>query len=58
LTVVAPLLPSYQFYAPLQSILLEDDRITNMLFDLTYLFLAGAVMFYLSHVLMKKRWLM
>jgi ABC-2 type transport system permease protein len=30
LTAVAPLLPSYQFYEPLKSILLEDGRIANM----------------------------
>jgi ABC-2 type transport system permease protein len=58
LTSVAPFLPSYQFYEPLQSILLEDGRIANMSFEWIYLFLLGSLMLYLSYFLMKKRWLM
>ena len=58
LTAVAPLLPSYQLYEPLQSILLEDGRMANMTFDWIYLFLLGSLMFYLSYLLMKRRWLM
>ena len=58
LTSVAPFLPSYQLYEPLQSILLEDGRLTNMTFDWIYLCLLGTLMFYLSYWLMKKRWLM
>jgi ABC-2 type transport system permease protein len=58
LTAVAPLLPSYQLYKPLQSILLEDGRLANMTYDWVYLLLLGALMFYLSCLLMKKRWLM
>jgi ABC-2 type transport system permease protein len=58
LTSVAPLLPSYQLYEPLQSILLEDGRMSNMTFDWVYLFLLGSLMFYLSYLLMKRRWLM
>jgi ABC-2 type transport system permease protein len=58
LTTVAPFMPSYQFYEPLRSILLEDGRIGNMALDWVYLFLVGSVMFYLSYLLMKKRWLM
>lgn len=58
LTAVAPLLPSYQLYKPLQSILLEDGRMADMTFDWTYLFLLGSLMFYLSYLLMKRRWLM
>jgi ABC-2 type transport system permease protein len=58
LTSVAPLLPSYQLYKPLQSILLEDGRMADMTFDLVYLFLLGSLMFYFSFLLMKKRWLM
>ena len=58
LTAVAPLLPSYQFYEPLKSILLEDGKIANMPFEWVYLMLVGSLTFYLSHVLMKKRWLM
>jgi ABC-2 type transport system permease protein len=58
LTAVAPLLPSYQLYQPLQSILLEDGRMAGMTFDWVYLFLLGSLMFYLSYLLMKRRWLM
>jgi ABC-2 type transport system permease protein len=58
LTSVAPLLPSYQLYQPLQSILLEDGRMADMTFDWVYLFLLGSLMFYLSYLLMKRRWLM
>jgi hypothetical protein len=58
LTVVAPFLPSYQFYEPLKAILLEDGRTANMPFELVYLFLVGSFTFYLSYVLIKKRWLM
>ncbi len=58
LTAVAPFLPSFQLYEPLQSILFEDGRLANMTFDWIYLFLLGSLMFYLSYWLMKKRWLM
>jgi ABC-2 type transport system permease protein len=58
LTSVAPWLPSYQLYKPLQSILLEDGKMSDMTFDWVYLFLLGSLMFYLSFILMKKRWLM
>ncbi len=58
LTSIAPFLPSYQLYKPLQAILLEDGRMVNMTFDWVYLFLLGSLMFYLSYLLMKKRWLM
>jgi ABC-2 type transport system permease protein len=58
LTTIAPILPSYQLYEPLQSILLEDGNLKNMSFDWIYLFLLGSLMFYLSYRLMKRRWLM
>lgn len=58
LTAVAPILPSYQLYMPLQSILLEDGSMANMTFAWVYLVLLGAVLFSLAYVLMKKRWLM
>ena len=58
LTSVAPFLPSYQFYEPLKSVLLEDGRIASMSFEMTYLWLVGAFTFYLAYVLMKRRWLM
>ncbi len=58
LTSVAPFLPSYQLYQPLQAILLEDGNLANMTFDWIYLFLLGLLMFYFSYLLMKRRWLM
>jgi ABC-2 type transport system permease protein len=58
LTAVAPFLPSYQLYNPLQAILLEDGRMADIVFDWIYLFLLGSLMFYLSYLLMKRRWLM
>lgn len=58
LTAVAPVLPSYQLYMPLQSILLEDSNMANMSFAWIYLTLLGAALFSLAYVLMKKRWLM
>ncbi len=58
LTSVAPFLPSYQLYEPLQSILLEDGSMAHMTFDWLYLLLLGSLMCYLSWLLMKKRWLM
>lgn len=58
LTAVSPLLPSYQFYEPLKSILLEEGRLINMPFAGGYLVLVGGLSLYLSYLLMKKRWLM
>ena len=58
MTVVAPFLPSYQLYRPIQSILLDNGKISDMAFDLAYLFILGSLMLYFSYVLMKKRWLM
>jgi ABC-2 type transport system permease protein len=58
LATVAPFLPSYQLYKPIQSILLDDGRIADMTFDWAYLFIFGSLMFYFSYVLMKRRWLM
>ena len=58
LTVVAPLLPSYQFYEPLKAILLEDGRAANMSFEWVYLLIVGSFTFYLSFLLMKRRGLM
>ena len=58
LSSVAPILPSYQLYAPLQSILLEGGKWTHLFSDWIYLFLLGSLLLYLSYLLMKKRWLM
>ncbi|MDO9518990.1 MAG: ABC transporter permease [Pseudohongiella sp.] len=58
LTAIAPLLPSYQLYRPLQSILLENASLTDMTFDWIYLIVLGSLMSYFSYLLMKRRWLM
>jgi len=58
LTAVAPLLPSYQLYKPLQSILLENASLADMTFDWVYLILLGSLMLCFSYLLMKRRWLM
>jgi ABC-2 type transport system permease protein len=58
LTVIAPFLPSYQFYEPIKSILLDGGRISNLSLEWIYLLIVGLVTFYFSYLLMKKRWLM
>lgn len=58
LTAVAPFLPSYQFYEPVKSILLEEGRISNLSLEWIYLLLVGLLTFFFSYLLMKKRWLM
>lgn len=58
LTAIAPLLPSYQLYKPLQTILLENASLSDMTFDWIYLIALGAMMFCFSYLLMKRRWLM
>jgi len=58
LTAVAPFLPSYQFYEPIKTILLEEGRISNLSLDWIYLLLFGLITFFFAYLLMKKRWLM
>ena len=58
LTVVAPFLPSYQFYEPIKSILIEEGSIANLSLEWIYLLLVGLLTFFFSYRLMKKRWLM
>jgi ABC-2 type transport system permease protein len=58
LATVAPLLPSCQFYEPIKSILLEDGKMVNMSIEWVYLLTVGLFAFYLSYVLIKRRWLM
>lgn len=58
LTAVAPLLPSYWFYEPIRSILLEGNRFPNFAPEWAYLFLVGLAASFFSYSLMKKRWLM
>jgi len=58
LNSVAPLLPSYQFYRPIKSILLEGAGVSDFPLELISLFGVGLFTSFLSYRLMKKRWLM
>jgi ABC-2 type transport system permease protein len=58
LTVVAPFLPSYQFFEPIKSILLEGGSIANLSLAWIYLLLVGLLTFFFTYLLMKRRWLM
>jgi ABC-2 type transport system permease protein len=58
LTIIAPLLPSYQFYEAIKPILLEQGLTTHLSFEWFYLFLVGLFTFLLSYMLIKNRWLM
>jgi ABC-2 type transport system permease protein len=58
LNSVAPLLPSFQFYRPIKSILLEGGGLFEFPSQLLALFGVGALTSILSYQLMKKRWLM
>ena len=58
LTAVAPFLPSYQFYEPVKSILLEGGSLADLLPACLYLFLVGLSLFLFAYLLIKKRWLM
>jgi ABC-2 type transport system permease protein len=52
-----PILPSYQFYGPIQKLLFEDKGITNHIFPWIYLFIFGSTLFGLSYLFLKNRWL-
>lgn len=58
LTAVAPFLPSYQFYEPIKSILLNEGGISDLSLAWIYLLVVGLLTFFFSYLLMKKRWLM
>jgi ABC-2 type transport system permease protein len=58
LNTVAPLIPSYAFYGPIKSILLEEASIVDFPLEWISLFGVGLLTIFLSHGLMKKRWLM
>lgn len=58
LSAVAPLLPSYPFYGSIKALLLEEGTIVPLSFEWIYLVLVGALTFYLSGLLIKRRWLM
>ncbi len=58
LKTIAPLLPSYQFYRPIKSILLEGADLSDFPLALLVLLAAGVLATFLSYLLMKRRWLM
>lgn len=58
LTAVAPFLPSYQFYEPIKSILLEGGGIASLSLEWIYLLIFGLLTFIFTYLLMKRRWLM
>lgn len=55
---VAPLLPSYPFYEPIKSILLEGRQLSDFPLEWSYLVMAGLAAAGSSYLLMKRRWLM
>ncbi len=55
---VAPFLPSYQFYRPLKSILLEEASVADFSLNLFALLGVGLITSFLSYQLIKRRWLM
>jgi ABC-2 type transport system permease protein len=58
LNMISAIFPSYWFYEPVKALLLEGDRFVDFSQDLVYLFLAGVGTFFLSYLLIRKRWLM
>ena len=58
LSVVAPVFPSYQFFDPVRSILLEGSRISSFPLEFIYLLILGTLACMASIRLMKIRWLM
>lgn len=58
LSIVAPLIPSYQFYQPVRSILLDGGEVADFPLQLLALVGVGSLASFLSWWLMKRRWLM
>ena len=58
LNSVAPLIPSYSFYGPIKSILLDGASATNFPLEWFALFAIGVSTTFMSHRMLKKRWLM
>ena len=55
---IAPFIPSYQFFRPIKSILLEGRGFLDFLLEFVALLVVGLLTFFFSYQLMKKRWLM
>jgi ABC-2 type transport system permease protein len=58
LSEVAPFFPSYHFYWPIKSILVEGGSLSAFPLDWIYLFCIGLGTSLLSYLLMRKRWMM
>lgn len=58
LNTLAPLIPSYPFYGPIKSILLEGASAFDFPWEWIALFGLGLFTTFLSHRMMKARWLM
>lgn len=58
LNTLAPFIPSYPFYAPVKSILLEGASVLDFPLEFISLIGIGLVTFFASYRLIKKRWLM
>jgi len=58
LSNVAPFLPSFQFYRPIKSILLEGGSLSEFPLQFLALLGAGLLTSFLSYQLINKRWLM
>jgi len=58
LSSVAPLVPSFQLYRPIKSILLEGSSIADFHPQFLALFGIGLLASFLSYKLINKRWLM
>jgi len=58
LSSVAPLFPSFQFYRPIKSILLEGGSLSDFSPQFLALFGVGLLTSFLSYQLINKRWLM
>lgn len=58
LTAVAPFLPSYQFYQPVRSILLDEGGRSNPFLAMIYLMSIGLLLLLFTRLMMKKRWQM
>lgn len=58
LNSIARIFPSYQFYEPVKTMLLENGGISNFFPEWIYLCVIGLSAGVLSYLLIKKRWLM
>lgn len=57
LSGILPILPTYQFYEPIQKLLFEDRGVSSHIFPWIYLFIFGSTLLGMSYLFLKKRWL-